>query len=97
MISTLSLKQVVDRLEQMLLCDEANRTERDHLSWALAHLREAGREAEAGEGRSVARMQDDLWEQARQMAQAGLSKAWVDMGVVPAGASQELNPQGVAA
>jgi hypothetical protein len=42
MISTSTLKLVVDQVERMLCCDEANRTEKDHLSFALAHLREAG-------------------------------------------------------
>lgn len=90
MISTVTLRQIVDRLEQLTLCDEVNRTERDHLSWALAHLHEAGREAEDGAGRSVVRLQDDLWEQQRNMAQQGLKRAWTAVGMVP----EELNPAG---
>ncbi len=89
MISVATLRSVVDRLEQLICCDELNRCERDHLSWALAHLREAGKECEDGSGRSVARLQDDLWDEARRLADKGLSAAWV-----AAGWPEELNPSG---
>jgi hypothetical protein len=91
MISTATLKMVVDRLEQLMLCDELNRTERDHLSWALAHLREVGRESEEGTGRSAGRLQDDLWEEARRFADRGLAQAWVASGL------SEREKKGVAA
>lgn len=97
MISTATLRSVVDRLEQLMCCDEMNRCEREHLSWALAHLREAGRESEEGSGRSVARMQDDLWEEARRVASAGLAKAWVAAGMVPEELNPAANGKGVAA
>ena len=97
MISIVNLKMLVARLEQMACCDELSRCERDHLSWALAHLREAGLESEEGTGRSVVRLQEDLWEQQRQVAQQALSRAWAAVGAFP----DELNPaaqeKGVAA
>ncbi len=87
MISTSTLRLVVDQVERMLCCDEANRCEKDHLSFALAHLREAGKEAEEGSGRSAARLQDDLWEEKRRWADKGLAAAWV-----AAGWPEDLNP-----
>ena len=80
MISVATLRGVAARLEQLMCCDELNRCERDHLSWALAHLHEAGRESEEGAGRSVVRLQDDLWEEARRAADRGLAAAWVAAG-----------------
>lgn len=81
MIGIMNLKGLIDRLEQITCCDELNRTERDHLSWALAHLREAGKESEEGTGRSVVRLQDDLWEDARRFADKRLAQAWVVSGL----------------
>ena len=96
MISTSTLKLVVDQVERMLCCDEANRTEKDHLSFALAHLREAGRESEEGTGRSAARLQDDLWEEKRRWADQGLASAWKAAGW-PDDLNGAANGKGVAA
>lgn len=89
MMSIQMLKGAADTLERLLCCDELNRTEQEHLSFALAHIREAGREAEEGTGRTPARLQDDLWEERRKQANAGLKHAWA-----VAGWPQELNPGG---
>jgi hypothetical protein len=96
MISTATLKLVVDQVERILCCDEANRCEKDHLSFALAHLREAGKESEEGSGRSAARLQDDLWEEKRRWADQGLKAAWSSAGW-PEDLSAPAGKKGVAA
>jgi len=80
MISTATLKNVAAALERILCCDEAPRAVQEHLSFALAHINEAGKEAEDGTGRSPVRLQDDLWEERRRAAARGLERAWAAAG-----------------
>ena len=79
-MSTATLVNVRTSLERMLCCDELARDVQEHISFALAHINEAGKEAEEGTGRSPARLQEDLWEEKRRAADAGLSRAWAAAG-----------------
>ena len=45
-MSTATLKNVRTSLERMLCCDELARDVQEHISFALAHINEAGKEAE---------------------------------------------------